>query len=117
MPIAAENPAGGLAGAGVGVGMGMAMAHQWAPGAPAPGGAPAAPLAPPPPPAAWHIVENGATVGPFGGDQLAQAVAAGRLRPDTLVWTAGMSGWLPAAQVAPLAPLFQASPPPRPEND
>jgi hypothetical protein len=70
--------------------------------------------APPPPPAAWHIVENGATVGPFPADQLAQAVAAGRLRPDTLVWTAGMSGWQPAAQVAPLAPLFQGAPPPPP---
>jgi membrane protease subunit (stomatin/prohibitin family) len=40
MPVAAENPAGGLAGAGVGVGMGMAMANQWAPGSgPMPGGA------------------------------------------------------------------------------
>ena len=116
MPIAAENPAGGLAGAGVGVGMGMAMANQWAPGTPAPGGAPASPMAPapPPPPAAGHIVAIGATVGPFPADQLAQAVAAGRLRPDTLVWTAGMSGWQPAAQVAPLAPLFQGAPPPPP---
>ena len=36
--------------------------------------------------------------------------ARGRLRPDTLVWTAGMADWQPAAQVAALAALL---PPPR----
>jgi len=113
MPIAAENPAGGLAGAGVGVGMGMAMANQWAPGSgPMPGGAPMTP--PPPPTANWHIVENGASAGPFAAEQLPQMAAAGRLRPDTLVWTAGMAAWQPAAQVAQLAPLLQGAPPPPP---
>jgi len=116
MPVAAENPAGGLAGAGVGVGMGMAMAGQWAPGqGGAPGGAPAGPAAPPPPPPpAWHIVENGQSVGPFAPEQLAQAVTTGRVRPDTLVWTAGMNGWAAASQMAPLQALFQGRPPPPP---
>jgi membrane protease subunit (stomatin/prohibitin family) len=113
MPIAAENPAGGLAGAGVGVGMGMAMANQWAPGSgPMPGAGPMTP--PPPPTSAWHIVENGASVGPFGMEQVAQLAAAGRLRPDTMVWTAGMAAWQPAAQVTQLAPFLQSTPPPLP---
>jgi membrane protease subunit (stomatin/prohibitin family) len=120
MPIAAENPAGGLAGAGVGVGMGMAMAGQWAPGGPRPSGpaGPAGPAAGPPPPppplAPWHIVENGQSVGPFSPEQLAQAVAGGRVRPDTLVWTQGMAGWSAARSVQTLATLFGATPPPVP---
>jgi hypothetical protein len=81
-----------------------------------PGAAPAAPSpqAPPPPPptVAWHIAEGGQSVGPFAPAQLAQAVAEGRVRPDTLVWTAGMAGWVAAIQVPQLAPLFQAAAPP-----
>ena len=72
MPIAAANPAGGLAGAGVGLGMGAAMAGRWEaqnPGAGGSGGVPieppAQPLPPPPPPVQWHIAENGQTSGPF----------------------------------------------------
>ena len=109
MPVAAANPAGGLAGAGVGLGMGMAMAGPMMPGAaPAPPG----PQAPPPLPVAWHIAEAGQSVGPFAPAQLAQAVGEGRLRPDTLVWTAGMAGWVAAIQVPQLAPLFASTPPP-----
>ena len=91
MPVAAANPAGGLAGAGVGLGMGMAIA------APMLGGAQrGAPQAPPPPPAvAWWIAEGGQSQGPFTPEQLA---SSGRLRADTLVWTAGMPDWQPAGQ-------------------
>jgi membrane protease subunit (stomatin/prohibitin family) len=119
MPVAAANPAGGLAGAGVGLGMGMAMAGPMMPGA---GGGPAAPapLAPPPlPPAvAWHFAENGQSVGPFNPAQLAQAVAVGRVRSETLMWTAGMAGWSAAGQLPELVSLFQAqaTPPPLPPS-
>jgi hypothetical protein len=119
MPVAAANPAGGLAGAGVGLGMGMAMAGPMMPGA---GGGPAtpSPLAPPPlPPAvAWHFAENGQSVGPFNPAQLAQAVAVGRVRSETLVWTAGMAGWTAAGPLPELAHLFQAqaTPPPLPPS-
>jgi hypothetical protein len=113
MPVAAANPAGGLAGAGVGVGMGMAMANQWAPGPS--GGAPAVGPPPPPPPApAWHMAENGQSSGPFTPAQLSQAASAGRLRPDTLVWTAGMDGWRAAGELPQLSGLFAAVPPPVP---
>ncbi|MDH3211631.1 MAG: SPFH domain-containing protein [Myxococcales bacterium] len=109
MPVAAANPAGGLAGAGVGLGMGMAMAGPMMAGG---GLRPSGPQAPPPPPpASWHVAENGQSVGPFSPAQLAQAVTAGRLRPDTLVWTSGMPGWTAAGEVPQLAGLF---PPPLP---
>jgi membrane protease subunit (stomatin/prohibitin family) len=120
MPIAAANPAGGLAGAGVGLGMGMAMANQMVPGmgmqpgaAPAVAAAQAAPP-PPPPPAAWHVAENGQSAGPFDVNGLAQAAAAGRLLPTTMVWSAGMAAWAQAAQVPALAGLFAPPPPPPP---
>jgi len=121
MPVAAANPAGGLAGAGLGVGMGMAMAGPMmqqggagAGGAPA-RQAPAQATAPPPPtPPAWHMAQNGQAVGPFSEDQLAGAVADGTFTPATLVWTTGMAGWLPAGQIPALARLFPATPPPIP---
>jgi membrane protease subunit (stomatin/prohibitin family) len=118
MPAAAENPAGGLAGAGVGVGMGMAMANQFAGGAPFAGPAgPAGPAGgppPPPAPAPWHIVENGQAVGPFDPSALAQAVTAGRVTADTMVWTAGMSEWVKASGVPALAAMLGQTPPPPP---
>jgi len=113
MPLAAANPAGGLAGAGVGLGMGMAMAGPMLAGAASPGGPPP----PPPAPASWHVAEHGRTLGPFSVPQLAQAAAEGRLRTDTLVWTAGLAGWTAAGTVPALAGLFQAPPPPPPANE
>jgi len=118
MPVAAANPAGGLAGAGLGMGMGMAMAAPMmngmsdtggpsggTPQAPAPAPVPVAPPPPPMPPS-WHLAENGVATGPFAPAQLREAVATGRLRADTLVWRAGMEGWLPAGRLPELAPLF-----------
>jgi membrane protease subunit (stomatin/prohibitin family) len=108
MPIAAANPAGGLAGAGVGLGMGMAMANQMVPGMQAPAGG----AAPPPLPAAWHVAENGQSTGPFDFQGLAQAATAGRLTPTSMVWSAGMTAWMQAAQVPELGNLFAPPPPP-----
>ena len=117
MPVAAANPAGGVAGAGVGLGMGLAMAgpmmRQSAPGAvgPAPG-----PQSPPPPPpvAVWHIAHDGQSFGPYTPQNLARLAREGRLGPDSLVWTSGMGGWSPARQVSQLSGLFGATPPPAP---
>ena len=116
MPIAAENPAGGLAGAGLGMGMGMAMAQpmmagmQGMTGGGAGGGnpMPPPPAAPPPPPPvpSWHLAENGEAVGPFSPAQLAEAVSSGRMRRDTLVWRAGMQGWTQAGEMPELQPLL-----------
>lgn len=113
IPIAAANPAGGLAATGVGLGMGVAMAGPMLAGvgrAGATAGAAAPPLAAPP--ALWHVAENGAARGPLAIEALAEAARAGTLRRDTLVWSAGMAEWTPAGQVAQLSPLF--GPPPVP---
>jgi membrane protease subunit (stomatin/prohibitin family) len=124
MPEAAANPAGGIAGAGIGLGMGMAVANQMMPGGgvgPGPmgstggqAGPPAPPQAPPPPPAAWHIAQNGQSVGPFTAQQMSEAATAGNIRRDTLVWSAGMEAWTSAGQVPALANAFLAAPPPLP---
>jgi len=121
MTAAAQNPnGGGGMGAGLGMGMGMAMANQMAAG---PWGArlqthhaaPAA-MAPPPPPVehVWHIAENGATKGPFSKAAMGRMATDGALTRETLVWTPGQDGWLPAGQVTELAQLFTILPPPPP---
>jgi membrane protease subunit (stomatin/prohibitin family) len=98
-PVAAANPAGGLAAAGVGLGMGMAYVQG--------GGASTPPALP-----AWHVVERGQSVGPLDFAALAGAIAAGRVSRETLVWTAGMAAWEPASKVAALQALFPPPPPP-----
>lgn len=103
--VAAANPAGGIAAGGIGMGMGIAMANRMAPGPQAP----ALPQAPPPPPLppAWHVVQGGQATGPFTLDDLARAAASGQVRGDTLVWTVGMSSWVPVSQVPQLAEIFR----------
>ena len=104
--------------AGMGAAMGMAMAQNmgpWGASGGASGGQAAAPPPPPPPPAAtqWHLAENGATKGPYSESDLAGLVASGALTRTTMVWSAGMDGWKPAADT-PLARLFAQMPPPPP---
>lgn len=114
---AAQNPSGG-AGEGIGLGLGFAMANRMAQmplgGAPTaqPVTAPAAP--PPPPSAAWHVALNGQTLGPYTPQQIAQGIGAGQVTPTTMVWTAGMPGWVAANQVPQLSTYFSAPTPPPP---
>jgi membrane protease subunit (stomatin/prohibitin family) len=115
MPVAAANPAGGLAGAGVGLGMGMGIAQTMAAPPTQAGGSPPAQSPPPPPPAQhWHIAVNGQTQGPFTPQQIADGIAAGQVRGDTFVWSAGMANWTAANQVPLFAAAFQPAPPPPP---
>jgi membrane protease subunit (stomatin/prohibitin family) len=117
---AARNQGG--AGEGLGIGLGMALGQRAAGAAgqpqyqaqPAPPAAP--PPGPPPLPTAeqWFVGLNGQQLGPFDRGQLAQRVAGGELRHDTLVWKAGMAQWTPAGQVAEVAPLLASVPPPLP---
>ena len=100
--------------------MGMAMAQRFDPqaggGSPAPPMGPQTPPPPPPPPTPWFIVENGQSVGPFQAEQLTQAIAAGRVGADTLVWSAGMPEWTSAAQTPAVAAMLAAAPPPPPSS-
>ncbi len=110
IPDAAQNPAGGLAGAGIGLGMGMAMAG------PMLEGGSQQPQAPPPPPPArmWHIAQNGQSTGPVTDAQLIDAIRSGSLSRQMLVWSAGMAAWTQAGQVPALAAHFPPDPPPLP---
>ncbi len=122
MPEAAANPAGGLAGAGVGLGMGLAMTNAMGGMIPGVGGGGAPPSSsgsppagpPPVPTVAWHVAEGGESVGPFAPAQMAQAIGAGRVTRETLVWCAGMAGWIAASDVDGLAGYFAPQPPPIP---
>jgi len=114
MPIAAANPAGGLAGAGVGLGMGLGIAQTM--GAPtslvaSPTSAPS-PQPPPLPAPNWHVAVNGQSQGPFTREQIAAGIASGQIGGETLVWSAGMANWTAANQVPLFASLFQQAPPP-----
>jgi len=72
-------------------------------------------VAPPPPPVmGFHISVNGQQQGPIDMNTLRNMTAQGQFTKQTYVWKAGMAGWLPAEQVAELAPLFQTMAPPPP---
>lgn len=114
MTAAAENPSGGGAAEGMGLGMGFAMANRMMPaGAAAPAGSAGSPP-PPPPVSAWHVATGGQTSGPYSLNQLAAKISTGEVNGQTMVWTAGMQGWSPAAGVPQLASYLQASTPPPP---
>ena len=113
MLAAASNPGGGgTMGDMMGMGMGMAMANQMAGQMQQPGAA-AAPGGPPPLPGAqtFHVDMGGQSQGPFTVEQIQSGVASGQVLPTSLVWAAGMAGWIAASTVPALQALFQAPPP------
>jgi membrane protease subunit (stomatin/prohibitin family) len=110
MTTAASNPGSGGAADGLGLGLGMAMASRMMPQGGSAGGV----AMPPAPPAAWHIAVNGQTQGPFTLEQMVAGIASGQVKGDSVVWTAGMPGWVAAAQVPSLASYFMAATPPPP---
>jgi membrane protease subunit (stomatin/prohibitin family) len=110
LPIAAAGEAGGAMGAGVGAGMGLALAGSFMQRSSGP--IPAGPLPPgsapgSPPSVPWYFAEGGGSVGPVSLEQIAAAMAQGRITPDTLVWSPGMTGWAAARSV----PALGAPPP------
>ena len=63
---------------------------------------------------AKNIAENGQAQGPYGRGHLGRLASEGKFGRDTLVWTPGQNGWLPADEVPELAQLFTMMPPPLP---
>jgi uncharacterized membrane protein YhaH (DUF805 family) len=59
----------------------------------------------------WHYTDQGGQKGPFSVEQMAALARAGTLRGDTMVWSAGMAGWVPLAQ-SPLAGQLGVPPSP-----
>jgi membrane protease subunit (stomatin/prohibitin family) len=111
---AASTPGSG-AGDAMALGVGLSMANQMLRGL-GQAGAPLGAAPPPPPPAepAWHVTSGGQTLGPFSAQQLAQAITQGQVTRATLVWSAGMAGWIAAGEVPQLAAHFGPPPPPPP---
>jgi membrane protease subunit (stomatin/prohibitin family) len=107
----AMTTAGGAAGEGLGLGIGVAMAGRMLQATPA-----AAPAPPPlPGEVQWHVAIGGQSQGPYTQAQLAAAILARQVTPQTLVWTAGMPAWVAASAVPTLASAFAApQPPPQP---
>jgi hypothetical protein len=104
-------------GEGIGLGAGLALGQQLLQGSPGAAAAPPLPGAPPPLPSAnvlFHVSQAGQSQGPFPLQQLIAGIGQGQLNAATMVWSPGMAGWLPAAQVPALAGYFAAPPPPPP---
>ncbi|WP_281859201.1 DUF4339 domain-containing protein, partial [Litoreibacter halocynthiae] len=59
--------------------------------------------------------EAGETKGPYSKAAMGRMAADGALQRETLVWTAGQDGWMPAEDVQELAQLFTILPPPPPQ--
>ena len=93
---AARNPNGGAA-AGIGIAVGAALGQK--------AGATQPSLEPPPlPTAMWFYAQGSERKGPIEESALLQM---GVLAPSTLVWKAGMSGWVAASTVPELAPALK----------
>lgn len=52
----------------------------------------------------WYYAEANRQVGPVSEAELDSLVAAGTIRPDTLVWHEGLANWAPYQTVKPNAP-------------
>ena len=63
----------------------------------------------------WYYEERGTQVGPLTDEQFGQAVAAGRVARETLVWNESLTGWTPygtlTANRAGLRPAPTSQPP------
>jgi hypothetical protein len=62
----------------------------------------------------WFFAFNGQQQGPYDEAQFRDFIARGAVKPDTLVWTEGMSGWQRAADVPGL--MTGARPPAMPQS-
>lgn len=115
---AAENTSGG-ANEGIGLGMGLGMVNQMmsqmndkketSQETPVT-------VTPPklPEPLQVYVAQNNEQTGPFNETELKQLVQKGLLNRQTLVWKAGLSGWVAAENLADLSDLFNSVPPPIP---
>ncbi len=122
MEQAAQNPnGGGMMGAGMGMGMGMGMGNQmgnmYAQNQfnPQTGMQNQQNTPPPPPPVSQYFVAvNGAQQGPYDDNTFRAMIQSGAITKETVIWKAGMAGWVAAGTVAELASFFNSTPPPMP---
>jgi hypothetical protein len=58
----------------------------------------------------WFYASNGQQQGPFPEAQFRDLITRGTVRPDTLVWSEGMSGWQRAGDIPGLVPGGSGAP-------
>jgi hypothetical protein len=91
---------------------GLAAAHT--PAKPAPARA----AAPPPAPgtaAEWHLIgEGNAQTGPHTFRQVQMMIQQGRIQAESLIWRAGMEGWIALSECGEFDEAFATVPPPAP---
>jgi hypothetical protein len=63
----------------------------------------------------WYCVQGEERKGPFSTSVIKYSIKHGQVNRSTLVWTEGMSDWLPAEETT-LAQHFQQAPPPLPQK-
>jgi hypothetical protein len=89
---------------------GLAAAHT-------PARPPASPAAPPPVGALgaeWHVAAGGNQTGPHTLQQVQVMLQRGQVAADSLVWKAGMAGWVAIAECGEFSAVLAAVPPPPP---
>jgi len=64
----------------------------------------------------WYTAIDGQQAGPYSDQRLGEMVAAGLVRADTYVWSAGMTDWVTASEIPGLIPRTRAAPPPPPRQ-
>jgi hypothetical protein len=62
----------------------------------------------------WHYLSRGKQGGPVSPGQLKRMADSGQFRPADMVWTDGMSEWVPASALNGLFPYRPVPPPPAP---
>jgi len=65
----------------------------------------------------YKAIRDGKSTGPYTLVQLAEGVEANWFKPETLVWTKGMAGWVKAETIAGFAALFEPAEPEAPEPE
>ena len=89
---------------------GLAAAHT-------PARPPSSPAAPPPVAAVgaeWHVAAGGSQTGPHTLQQVQVMLQRGQVAVDSLVWKAGMAGWVAIAECGEFSAILAAVPPPPP---
>ena len=52
-----------------------------------------------PPMSQWYYLKQGQNVGPYNQAQFQQLITSGQIKPQDLIWRAGMAQWLPVQSV------------------
>ncbi|MFI5015780.1 MAG: DUF4339 domain-containing protein [Hyphomicrobiales bacterium] len=74
----------------------------------------APPPLPQPPSAQFYYDDNGKPAGPLSLSEIQAKIAAGAIKPDTLVWKAGTPNWVAAREQPEVAALLEAAAAPNP---